>query len=115
MGVGLNQKEERKERGIDMDFIIANFELIVSLVSIVILAVYAIATRQWSLLRICAYKLMLSAEREMALRSGQIRFNAVFDTLWGKAPKWVRKIYTKERMKLILQEWYESAKEELKP
>jgi hypothetical protein len=46
-----------------MDFILNNFEAVAGVILATVLIVYSLITRQWDILKIAAYKLMLDAER----------------------------------------------------
>lgn len=96
-----------------MDFIFGNFELVVGMVVLLAVLIFGGITRQWSLVRISAYQLMMSAQRLYATEEGKKRFERVYKKLWKKLPSWLKKTVGQERLREKLQAWYELAKDML--
>lgn len=94
-----------------IDFILSNIEAVGTALVAVILLVYAIITRQWGLVRTSALSLMLSAERLMTTKEGIEKMDWVLGEVWRKTPTWIKKVYTEDKLKEVLQKWYEDAKE----
>ena len=70
-------------------------------------------TRQWSLVRISAYQLMLSAEKSFCQqKKGKEKFEMVLSKLWEMLPGW-KKAVGLERLRQKLQDWYNLAKDML--
>lgn len=97
-----------------IDFIMSNFELLGGILVIAALLIYGIITRQWGIVRMAAYQLMLSAERLMATADGKQKFEAVYAALWEQLPAWIQKFTGPEKLKAKLQDWYDIAKDMLK-
>lgn len=97
-----------------IEFIFANFELVGGIIVILAMLIYGLFTRQWSIVRISAYQLMLSAERLMATAEGKEKFEAVFADLWKIVPRWLKAFATESVMREKLQAWYNIAKDMLK-
>lgn len=97
-----------------MDFIISNLEVFVGMVVFLIMLLFGVITNQWSIVKINAYQLMLSAQRLMATEEGRKRFDDVYSKLWIKLPVWVRKIVGPAKLKKQLQHWYDLAKDMLR-
>jgi len=97
-----------------MDFIFGNFELVASAVVLVAALIFGIITRRWSLVRISAYQLMLSAEKLFATDEGKAKFEMVFTKLWDLLPGWIKKAVGVEKLREKLQDWYDLAKDKLK-
>jgi len=96
-----------------IDFLLANIAPIGSGLVALILIIYALATRQWMILRSAALSLMLSAEKLMATEEGKAKMELVLAAVWDQAPRWVKKFYDKNKLRLKLQEWYDIAKDML--
>jgi len=94
-----------------IDFILSNFQTVAGLVLAIILIIYAIFTRQWSLLQLAAYRLMLSAEWLMATRPGKTKMNVVYEEIWSLMPVWFKLFVNEITLKQKLQEWYDLAKD----
>lgn len=97
-----------------MEFIFANLELLISTVVIIVMLVVAVVTRQWTLVRVYAYQLMLSAQRLLATEEGQVRFEKVYNEVWDQLPGWIKTVVGKEKLREKLQVWYDLAKDKLK-
>lgn len=93
-----------------IDFVIANLDAVIALLSAIVLMGYALITRQWALLKTAAYSLMLSAERLMTTKEGIEKMDAVLEELWNRVPIWIKKAYSKERLRKDLQRWYDAAR-----
>lgn len=96
-----------------MDFILNNIEAVEMILVAIILAVWAIFTRQWGILQIAAYRLMLSAERLMATDKGKTKMEAVYAAVWVQVPDWLKKFITEKTLREKLQEWYNLARDSL--
>ena len=96
-----------------MDFIFANFELVFGIVFLLAVLIFGGITIQWSLVRISAYQLMLSAEKLFATEEGKEKFEMVLSKLWEMLPGWLRKAVGIERLRQKLQDWYNLAKDML--
>jgi TRAP-type uncharacterized transport system fused permease subunit len=96
-----------------IDFLLANIAPIGSGLVALILIIYALVTRQWMILRSAALSLMLSAEKLMATEEGKAKMELVLAAVWDQAPRWVKKFYDKNKLRLKLQEWYDIAKDML--
>jgi hypothetical protein len=96
-----------------MDFIFTNFELVIGIVVLLAVLIFGGITRQWSLVRISAYQLMLSAEKLFATEEGKEKFEMVLSKLWELLPGWLKKAVGLERLRQKLQDWYNLAKDML--
>lgn len=94
-----------------MDFILNNFQAVAGCILALILIVYAIFTRQWRLLQMAAYQLMLSAERLMATKPGKAKMKVVYAEIWLLLPGWFKLFVNEITLKQKLQEWYDLAKD----
>lgn len=95
------------------DFILNNFEAVAGAILALVLLIYAVATRQWGLLQISAYRLMLSAERLMATEPGKTKMEEVFAAAWEQVPRWLKRFVTEKTLREKLQDWYNIAKNSL--
>lgn len=93
------------------EFILKNFEVIAGAILALVLLIYAVATRQWGLLQISAYRLMLSAERLMATAPGKAKMEMVFAAAWQQIPRGLKFFITEKTLREKLQEWYNLAKD----
>lgn len=96
-----------------MDFILGNFELVVGIIVLLAMLIFGGITRQWSLVRISAYQLMLSAQRLYATDEGKKKFEMVYSKLWEMLPGWLKKTLGTEKLREKLQDWYDLAKDML--
>lgn len=96
-----------------MEFIIGNLDAILGLTLALVLIIYALFTRSWSMLQLGAYRLMLSAERLMATAEGKQKMEVVFRVIWNRVPKWLKRFVTEKTVKDKLQTWYDIAKNDL--
>lgn len=96
-----------------MDFIFTNFELVIGIVVLLAVLIFGGITRQWTLVRISAYQLMLSAEKLFATEEGKEKFEMVLSKLWELLPGWLKKAVGIERLRQKLQDWYNLAKDML--
>lgn len=96
-----------------MDFILGNFELVVGIIVLLAMLIFGGITRQWSLVRISAYQLMLSAQRLYATEKGKEKFEMVYSKLWEMLPGWLKKSLGPEKLRKKLQNWYDLAKDML--
>ena len=96
-----------------MDFIFTNFELVVGIVVLLTVLIFGGITRQWSLVRISAYQLMLSAEKLFATEQGKEKFEMVLSKLWDMLPVWLKKAVGLDKLREKLQDWYNLAKDML--
>lgn len=96
-----------------MEFILNNIDTIGALMISLMLVIWAIVTRQWSVLQVAAYRLMLSAERLMGTKQGKAKMEMVYAALWQQVPKWLKKFVTEKTLREKLQEWYNIAKNSL--
>ena len=96
-----------------IDFIISNTYLIGGALITLMLFFYAIFTRQWGLLQVTAYKLMLDAERLMSTKQGKAKMEIVYAELWRQVPGWLKRFVTEETLREKLQDWYNIAKNSL--
>lgn len=94
-----------------IDFLLANMTEVVSLVVAIIMLVYALFTKQWALVKSSALSLMLSAERLMKTKPGEARMKEVFDWVWNSMPAVLRKFTTEEKLRALLQKWYNEGKD----
>jgi len=97
-----------------IDFIMSNFELLGGILVIAALLIYGIITRQWGLVRMAAYQLMLSAERLMQTSEGKEKFDAVYAALWEQLPTWLKGFAGPDKLRMKLQDWYDIAKDMLR-
>ncbi|MDD4390574.1 MAG: hypothetical protein PHW03_07210 [Eubacteriales bacterium] len=97
-----------------IDLILNNFEACAGVLLSLALIIYATVTRQWGVLRLAAYKLMLDAERVMASKEGPAKMDEVYAAIWQKVPKWLKRFVTEKTMREKLQEWYIVARNSLK-
>ena len=93
-----------------IEFVIVNIDAVIGVLSALVLIGYAVVTRQWALFRASAYSLMLSAEKLMATKEGIEKMDMVLSTIWVRTPKWIRKLITEDRLEMLLQKWYDKAK-----
>lgn len=96
-----------------IEFILSNINAIGSLVVLFGLLLWALWTRQWDLLRITAYSLMLQAERLMATKQGKAKMDVVFVEIWQRLPVWLKRFVTEQTLRDKLQGWYNIAKNSL--
>ncbi len=96
-----------------MDFILNNIDTIGSLLVAIVMVIWALVTKKWSVLQAAAYKLMLSSERLMATAEGKEKMEAVFAAVWQQLPKWLKKFVTEKTLREKLQDWYDIAKNSL--
>jgi hypothetical protein len=96
-----------------MDFILINYQAAAGVILAVILIIYALVTRQWSILQVAAYRLMLDAERLMSTKEGIERMDAVYATVWQQVPKQLKRFVTEKTLREKLQDWYNLAKNSL--
>lgn len=95
------------------DFILSNFEAVSGAILAVGLIIYALITRQWSVLQVAAYRLMLDAERLMSTAEGKAKMDAVYAAVWQRVPKWLKRFVTEKTLREKLQDWYNIAKNSL--
>lgn len=96
-----------------MEFILNNYEAVGGIIVAAALIVYAIVTRQWSILRTAALGFMIDAERLIATVDGKAKMDMVFAAAWQQIPKWIKMFVTEETLREKLQEWYNIAKNSL--
>ncbi len=96
-----------------MDFTLTNFEPLAVALAAILLAVYAIVTRQWVVLHRAALSLMLSAEKIMATEEGREKMEAVYIAVWQRIPKWLKRFVTEQTLREKLQKWYDLTKDML--
>ena len=96
-----------------MDFILNNYEAVAGVILGAGLVMYAIVTRQWSVLQVVAYRLMLDAERLMSTAEGKAKMDAVYAAVWEQVPKWLKRFVTEKTLREKLQDWYNIAKNSL--
>ena len=75
--------------------------------------VFLIITKQWVKLRAAAYALMLAVEKIYEKNEGPRKFEVVLRELYDIMPVWLSVILTEEKIRRILQEWYDLAKDYL--
>ena len=75
--------------------------------------VFLIITKQWVKLRAAAYALMLAVEKIYEKNEGPRKFEVVLRELYDIMPVWLSVVLTEEKIRRILQEWYESMKDML--
>lgn len=80
------------------------------LIGLVIIG-YLVYTRQWDRLRGMAYQLMLRAEKILSEGVGAEKFALVFTELYNRIPPWFRLFVTREDLEVLLQRWYDAAKD----
>ena len=80
------------------------------LIGLVIIA-YLVLTRQWSVLRETAYRLMLRAEQVLDTAAGHEKMVLVFTELYSLIPAWLHLFVTREDLEIRLQMWYDAAKD----
>ena len=95
------------------DFVLNNLESIISFILALAMLVYAVYTKQWGMLQISGYKLMLAAERIAQTKEGAAKMEAVYAALWVQIPKWIKKFVSEKTLREKLQEWYDLAKDSL--
>lgn len=95
------------------DFVMNNMDTIGSLLIALIMVIWAIVTKQWTILKVAAYKLMLSAEMLMKTEEGAAKMEVVYAAVWEQLPKWLKKFVTEKTLREKLQEWYNIAKNSL--
>lgn len=96
-----------------MEFLFLNFELVVSLIVVLVMLIFGLIARQWSLVRISAYQLMLAAQKIFATDEGKQKFEMVYSKLWILLPAWFKKAIGREKLREKLQAWYDIAKDML--
>lgn len=96
-----------------MELILNNYEACAGVLLSLALIIYAAVTRQWGILRLAAYKLMLDAERVMASKEGRVKMEAVYAAIWQRVPAWLKRFVTEKTLREKLQEWYNLAKNSL--
>ena len=96
-----------------IDFIMLNFEAVAGVILAICIIVYALITRQWSILQVAALRLMLNMERIMATSEGQAKMEMVYATMWKKLPGWMKRFVSEKTMRQKLQDWYNLAKNSL--
>jgi hypothetical protein len=96
-----------------MDFILNYYEAVAGVILAGVLIIYALVTRQWSILQVAALRLMLDAERLMATKEGIERMDAVSTAVWQKVPKWLKRFVSEKTLRKKLQNWYNIAKNSL--
>jgi hypothetical protein len=96
-----------------MDFILNNFEAVAGVLLAGILIIYALVTRQWSVLQMAAIKFMIDAERLMKTKEGTERMEAVYVESWEKLPYWLKKFVTEKTLREKLQDWYNFMRDSL--
>jgi hypothetical protein len=96
-----------------MDFVMGNYEALAGIALALALLVYALITRQWSVLQAAAYRLMLSAEKLMGTAEGKEKMAAVFAGIWNLVPGWLKGFATEDKLREKLQEWYDIARDGL--
>lgn len=94
-------------------FIYANWITIIVIVLAVIYIGYFVVTKQYAKIRSVAYALMLQAERILTTSPGKEKFEAVFNELYSRIPKWIRLFVSQQTLKEELQKWYDLAKDYL--
>lgn len=87
--------------------------IIILTVLIVRYFAYLAITKQWVKLRAAAFALMLSVERIYDRTGGKRKFEVVLRELYDIMPVWLIVVLTEEKIRQILQEWYERAKDYL--
>lgn len=90
---------------IDLIFLIG-FSLIV-----LAIIIYLIVTKQWTQIRQLAYQLMLRAEKVFTSINGQEKFAVVLTELYDRIPPWVKLFVSRKDLEVLLQRWYDSAKD----
>lgn len=93
-----------------IDFMAAHMAELGTILMAAAIIIYAITTKQWALVRSTALSLMLAAEKIMKTAEGQEKMRWVFQRSWKKLPSWAKGVITEEKLKKILQAWYEEAK-----
>lgn len=96
-----------------MDFVLSNYQAVAGMLLGAIVIIYALVTRQWSVLQLAAYRLMLDAERLMATKEGTEKMDAVYAAMWEQVPRWLKRFVTSKTLREKLQEWYNIAKNSL--
>lgn len=96
-----------------IEFLVSNMTEVVGLLVAFIMIIYAIITRQWGIVKSSALSFMLSAERLMKTKKGHQKMEEVFTVVWAYMPKIFTKFITEEKMKALLQKWYEESREAL--
>ena len=95
------------------DFIMNNIDTIGTLVISLIMVVWALYTRKWTTLQLAAVKLMFSVEKIAETKEGTAKMDEVFEAIWAKLPKWIKKFVTEKTLREKLQDWYNIAKNSL--
>ena len=62
-------------------------------------------------LRMKAYALMLAVENKYSDDEGTLKFRIVLDAIYGLFPESLKKFVSKELFAIMLQKWYEQAKD----
>lgn len=96
-----------------LDFIFNNFAPCASVVLSVLLLFYAIATKQWAIVKIAAYRLMLSAQKLMETKEGKDKMEYVYTVVTKITPNYIMKFISEETLRKKLQEWYDLTKDDL--
>ena len=90
-----------------MEFILANFQLLGGGLVLIAVIIYAVFARQWNILKIAAYQLMVVAQKLMATSAGSARMEDVFQKVWKLVPPWLKKFTTEAMIREKLQAWYD--------
>ena len=88
-----------------------NWILIVLAVLIFLYVSFLIITKQWTKLRSIAYALMLGAERLYTTEEGKRKFEMVLRRIYDLMPVWMSMIFSDQKIRQILQAWYNKAKD----
>jgi hypothetical protein len=79
--------------------------------TLIALTVYLVVTKQYTTLRVEAFKLMLRAEKVFAAVNGKEKFDLVLTELYDRIPPILKLFVTKESLAVWLQAWYDLAKD----
>jgi len=79
--------------------------------TLIALTGYLVITKQYSRIRVEAFKLMLRAEKVFNALNGSEKFQAVMNELYDRIPPWVKLFVSRKDLEVWMQAWYDAAKD----